>query len=1469
MKVKLTLHRANREPVDLLVTCDVGTTVGGLANYLAAADPTRQRAGSIGGPGGLTLGLVGTSRQVFDGHMPLSESGIHSGSAVSLVRESERFADAGKAAAATLAVVAGPDAGREFPLHSGTNVVGRERGCEVRLADPLASRRHARVNVSDVVEIVDLGSANGVLMGNAPVPRALLTPGDQVTVGDTTFTVRLNAGARPEQAAHAVAATAFIRSPRVEPVFGGEKFEVPDLPERPGHQRFPLIALLAPIIMGAGMWLITQNLMSIAFIALSPLMMIGSFAEQRWAGRAAYKKALQEFWGDVSSIVTDAEAMAGQEVAARLREHPSTGDVLAAARDLSPLLWCRRPGEAGHGEVRFGLGEQPSRSLIVLPDGKRAPRDVFGELKQKVAHLATVNGVPVVGAPLSVGALGVAGPRSAALGVARALVAQLATLHSPAELVITSVGSGRAAREWDWLKWLPHTSSPHSPISVNHLASASAPVGQLLSELEAVVAERGGENAGQDSPPATPTILVIIEGDAPAEFGRLVSIAESGWRYGVVVLWVSPAVTQLPAACQTFVAVDGSGNSRVGYVRSGDLVSPVVVDPLDADTALALARRLAPITDIGAPVDDASDLPRSVAFLELAGRGLATDAEAVLERWGENQSILSGPRAPRDASGALRPVRKAGTLRAVVGQSAGGAHALDLRTDGPHALVGGTTGSGKSELLQAWILAMAASHSPERLTFLLVDYKGGAAFAECADLPHTVGLVTDLNTHLVRRALTSLSAELRYRERVLERHEAKDLVSLEKKGVLGAPPSLVIVVDEFAALVSEVPEFVEGMVNVAQRGRSLGLHLILATQRPAGVIKDNLRANTNLRLALRVADEDDSRDVLGSPEAAFFDPNLPGRAVSKTGPGRLVPFQTAYAGARTGVTAPPPQIDVAELSFGSHLVWELEEADRAVDGDPVAQDIIRVVSSIRAAQEVAELPTPRKPWLPELRKHYNLADRVQVPNERRDDALVFGLLDEPEAQAQLPVAFYPDREGNLAVYGAGGSGKSTLLRSLAVAAGMTVHGGPCHVYGLDFSSRGLAMLEDLPHVGSIVSGQDHERVARLLRWLRGLIDERALRYSKVDAATITAYRAIATVPDEPRILLLVDGIPAFRSAYEAGDRVKWFDTFLSIAADGRPVGVHVVITSDQRAGVPPALASAIQRRIVLRMASADDYGMLDVPSDILSSDSPQGRGIYDGREVQVAVLGEASDAQGQAINLRRFAGSMVRAGVRPAPAVLSLAEKVNLADLPVVPGRLVIGIDSELLSPFVTDGQGTFTIVGPPGSGRTTAMITLAQAVRRGRPDARLILLTDRRSELVPALAWAETAIGIDEVADWARGYAASPPSGPVALFVESAGELAGSMADMDLESAVKAVLRNSGVVVSEAESGSIPSPMGLWGALRVSRRGVALQPDQGDGSTWFKTTFPRVTRADFIEGRGYVADKGRAHLVQMALPQR
>ena len=477
---------------------------------------------------------------------------------------------------------------------------------------------------------------------------------------------------------------------------------------------------------------------------------------------------------------------------------------------------------------------------------------------------------------------------------------------------------------------------------------------------------------------------------------------------------------------------------------------------------------------------------------------------------------------------------------------------------------------------------MAAAHSPQRVTFLLVDYKGGSAFRDCVHLPHTVGLVTDLSPHLVRRALVSLAAELTYREHLFDQKKVKDLRELEQAGDPDTPPSLVIVVDEFAALVREVPDFVDGVVNVAQRGRSLGLHLVLATQRPAGVIKDNLRANTNLRLALRMADESDSLDVLDSPEAAHIDTALPGRAVSKTGPGRLVPFQSAYVGGWTTSGHRRPDVSVEELVIGAGRNWPAPEpAAATAQAGYGPTDIVRITGTIRRASSLAQLAPPRRPWLDELAAVYDLA---RLPTRRRDDELVFGVVDEPANQRQVTAAFYPDRDGNLAIYGTGGAGKSTVLRSFAIAAALTVRGGPCQVYGLDFGSRGLEMLAELPHVGSIIPGDEHDRVRRLLRTLTATADDRARRYAAVRAGTITEYRRIAGLPHEPRILLLLDGFSAFRQQYEALDGGKWFDALTALAADGRPLGIHVILTADRLAALPARLSSLIQRRLTLRLA---------------------------------------------------------------------------------------------------------------------------------------------------------------------------------------------------------------------------------------------------------------------------------------------
>ncbi len=1459
---------------------DSSTTIGDLATYLVRADP---HAAELSGPsaGNLTLTLVDQGNSALDPRSTVPECNLRSGVRVAVTRRSETFVDAGRAVAVA-SIVAGPDSGKEFPLSCGTAYIGRGHDCEIQLSDSSVSRRHARLVVAgppDLPEVVDLGSANGLSIDGAEVPRAVLAAGDRVRLGDTEVEVRLLVGDCDSPGGDSPYA-AFSRSPRIAPLFEGREFELPELPERPKPSRMPWLAMMFPVFMGVGLFAFTRSPYSLMFVLMSPMMMLGNHVEQTRGGKKEFESAMRDFRVDLEILAAEIRESLQVEADRRGHENPSSASCMEACRQLSPLLWARRRDMSGFLQLRLGTGTLPSRSSIRMPSVGRSTTEAWLEVATSIEGLSSVPAVPIVVDPLATGAMGLSGLRSAALPVARSLVLQAVLLHSPADLIVAAFASSASAPDWDWLKWVPHTTSPHSPIAANHLASAAPSCSALLSELEDLVTLP--PEATQDRGRERPRVLILVENDAPVERSRLVQLAERGWQHGICVVWLAPSTVLLPAACRVFVEV-GAGEGEVGYVKEGRLVTPVTVDVVGLDQTLAAARALAPVEDSGAPVDDASDLPRTVSLLTLTGTELAGSPDAVIERWGESRSILTGPFAPET------PSRRPGNLRAIVGQSAQGTFSLDLRADGPHALVGGTTGAGKSELLQAWILGMAAAHSPQRVTFLLVDYKGGSAFRDCVDLPHTVGLVTDLSPHLVRRALASLSAEVRYREHLLAKYQAKDLVELERRGEVDAPPSLVIVVDEFAALVQEVPGFVEGVVNVAQRGRSLGLHLILATQRPAGVIKDNLRANTNLRLALRVADENDSSDVIGSTMAARFDPALPGRAVSKSGPRGLTPFQAGYAGGWTSDTPSPPEIRVETLHFGLGSVWEppLTQADLELDAaDLGPTDIQRLVATISVAATTAGLSKPRAPWLPELHPTYDLE---RLPAAGREGHLVFGVADDPDHQAQPVVAFNPDHEGNLAVFGASGSGKSTLLRTIALAAGFSGRagragrgehggrggrGGPSHVYGLDFGNHALSMLESLPYVGSIVPGADHERVTRLLTFLRETVDERATRYTRASAATITDYRRIARAPDEPRIIVLVDGLTAFRQAYETGGRIRWLDLFTSLAAAGRPVGVHFVISVDQRTGMPSSLASAVQRRVVLRMAHPDDYSFLGVAGDVLGMGSPPGRGLFNGAEIQCAVLGGAAEVAIQSRALSAFAEAERSAGTDQAAPIGALTERVVMDVLPRhIDGRPVLGVGSTSLSPLAFEPRGSFVVTGPSGSGRTTSLASLARSLHRWNSAMTLYFFTPKRSSELAALTeWTEVAAGLDAVVALStrlqNALHASGHEGPMAVVIERVDDLAGTAAELSLSGLVKSCIDNQHLVAAEGEVMFFSSSFGLAALLKTSRSGLVLQPEGVEGQTVFRSSFPALSRTDLPQGRGFLVERGRPELLQVALPE-
>ena len=1497
MRLKLTLVRPSGSSSDIVVTTDAAANISDIAATIARLDPSSESTAVGAAPLNLTLraSLPGLTESLIlppDGSV--GEAWIGSGAHVVLIDAGVYYepSETGKAPTiATLRVRSGPDEGREFALVGGTSVLGRDATCDIVLSDKLVSKRHVRFEVGDAVEVVDLGSANGVVIDGGMSGRVRIENTETMLIGETEVVITVVAGAGQAGYTPKAGPIFFNRSPRVEKRYNGEIFAAPEAPAEKEDQGFPFLALIAPVIMGIGLYVVTQRVSSLLFVMMSPLMLIGNFLTTRSRAKRKLKKLLARFDERLESLVAQLSIEKVQEREIRLKESPSTDETFGEAMRRGPMLWTRRPEHWSFLNVRLGMGSMPSRNTI--DGGKRG--EILPELQARLDEVIEahrmIDGVPLIDNLYDSGALGIAGSPTAAGGSLNSVLVQLTALHSPAELVIAALVTPQWSKQLEWLKWMPHTSSPQSPITGSHLVDGAASGTALLSNIEELVATRlkearnkairrgameqekaalergaevGSETTDSGTKSALPAVVLLISDDGAVDRSRLVQLVESAADAGVFPIWIAADVSALPAACRTYLEIGDDGQAAaVGFVRLGETITDVQTELIDTETALAYARRMAPIIDAGALEADSSDLPRSVSIVALLGHDLVESGAAVIDRWRQNASIHD--RTP----GAPLKARRAGKLRAIVGSAGADVMHLDLRSQGPHALVGGTTGAGKSEFLQAWVLGMAAEYSSDRVTFLFVDYKGGSAFADCVSLPHCVGLVTDLSPHLVRRALTSLRAELRHREHLLNRKKAKDLLELEKRGDPDSPPALVLVIDEFAALATEVPEFVDGVVDIAQRGRSLGIHLIMATQRPAGVIKDNLRANTPLRIALRMADESDSSDVIGTKDAAHFDPGIPGRGIAKTGPGRLAPFQSAYAGGWTSREPERPGISVADLRFGGEAPWEEPKStvvEEVLDLGPTDQQ--RLVSRIIGASELASIPAPRRPWLDEMAAAYDLSKLRQ----RSDSELLIGVSDIPRLQEQRSVYFYPDVDGHLVIYGTGGAGKSTALRTLACAAAITPRGGPVQVYGLDFGAGSLRMLSALPHVGSIIGGDDTERIVRLFRTLKGILEDRGLRFAEANASSVTEYRALTGKVTEPRILLLIDGFPTFRTDWEATTgRSLWYEVFKDILSDGRQLGIHVAFTADRPGAVPSSVSSSVQRRIILRLSDEAGYSILDAPGDILTAKSTPGRAIVDNLETQVAVLGGSSSVSEQATAIKQLARAMRQAGVIQTPEIGAMPKEYPASDLPDSHnGSPVLGIADNTLGAIEFEPVGLFLLAGPPGSGRSNALTVLQRSLLRFDPATRVYYIGNARSPVAALSGWTACATTVEEAVVLAKDLAAAvtdpDTEGRIAIFVESIGDFLQSPADAPLVQLIKDVKRSDHLLVADGETAGWTSSWPLMAEIKSARRGLLLQPDTMEGDLILKTSLPRLGRAEFPAGRGMFISRGKFSRVQLPL---
>ena len=1261
-------------------------------------------------------------------------------------------------------------------LHS---VLGPNAGCVWQLGPgrySVGETPGAALRIEGVEGTIDVLRTGEVLWNDESFPAGTLRVG----------THRLRIARRPNDSTpHPPGPRSFFnRPPRHLETITRRPIPVPRRERITGKpRRISAIMLILPVLTGVGLAVFLGRMMFLAFALMGPVMMIGNAIDDRRRRKKETREAEAQFVLHLESFEQDLGRRASQVAIDAYHANPSVSELLHSASLRSQRIWERRQTHPDHLRAVVGYG-----AAEWAPDLAGAV-DAEPEVGDVVARLGVLPDGPVLTSFDPTRVLGIAGPRASGQALAADVLCQLAVTHGPVDVRVAVVTD--EARAWDWAKWLPHTLS-NQLSDIRLLATTEAEISALLTSLRNASESEGGP-------------VVVLAVDHPTlddDQTRIIRECLAGvGKLSAGIVLVDKA-ERLPSACTEVVEL---ANRRFRRPYAGLVVEDFDAVGIAPHIACQLARSLASLDDPEATVAGAG-LPELARLLDLLDMRKPS-AELIEARW------MAGGRAPK--------------IKTPVGASETGVYSIDLVKDGPHGLMAGTTGSGKSEFLRTLVAGLAANVSPDYLTFVLVDYKGGAAFDACADLPHVVGLVTDLDEHLGQRALTSLEAELHHREARLRDAGATDIDDYWALAGQAPLPRLAVVVDEFATLAKELPDFMDALVDIAQRGRSLGVHMLLATQRPSGVIKDSIRANTNLRISLRVQTQADSNDVLNSNEAAALPRTKPGRGYARLGPGELVPFQTALSTVTGGNAG--PSIRVTPFVFG--MAQPTPPARSTGDRGPT--DLDRLVAAIKEASHARGTAAPRRPWTEPLRTDLSLD---QLPQALEPGTGCIGLVDQPHRQRQTAWSWAPHDDGNLLLIGTPGWGPTDGLLAAATSLASTNDPDQVHIYAIDHGPGRLAGLEVLPHVGSVIPADDIDRQKRLLRHLRGLIDSR--RQTPGGATTI----------------LLLDGLAGFKSEFEDPELMPFRDMLQEIAANGPQQGVFLAATGDQNRAVPSALAGVLGTRLVFSLADRLEYGMLGVKGG--PPELPRRRAIdpVTQEHVQIALVDQ---------QMLDDVGASASLAARTPEPILSLATEVPITHI-VDAGsisddlwELPIGIaDATLTAATVRLHPGDhLMIAGPNRSGRTTTLVAIASIARKLAPEMKILAVCPRSSDLRLHPAVDTVVKRVDDLGQL------EPAGAQTLVLVDDAEEVDGGVLSEIVEKRIEGI-----TVIAAGRTDALRGAHRHWTrAVRAGRRGLILEPfDSGDGDV-LGIRLPRTARPFQTPDRGYLVDGGSVSLVQVA----
>jgi S-DNA-T family DNA segregation ATPase FtsK/SpoIIIE len=1254
--------------------------------------------------------------------------------------------------------------------------------------------------------------------------------------------------------------TTFNRMPRIqEPLPQGE-VKVPGPPTISPLPKFSLFQLLIPL---AGVFVMVgvyggvqgNFLLAVPMAAMSGLSVVGSIVG-RLTQRKNHQKKIEEdeaaYAAALNQKRVELEQLRQEQQRIRTGMDPDLATLLARARNRDPRLWERRPEDADFLSVRLGIGDLPSTVRVSAPHPDM-PDPRLEEAHALETEYATVPQVPVT-TSIRTGPLGVAGPLPDRTGVVRALICNLAVHHSPDEVHLLAIFSPNRITEWQWLKWLPHTYALSDEAGRHYLANDSVSAEDVLKGLLEELHRRQNQlYAAQhgERTPVWPWLVLVVEDYALVRNDPAIHLLLSpeGRQLNATAVFMVDQAPHVPMGCSA--VVESQANGQLRYSIAGAAGETCSCWPEYADTALSeqLVRSLAPVEVYTLQSDSA--MPSNVRLLDMM-------SIKDIDRWDVARNWQR--RSPGQY------------LTVPIGERRGNQPmVLDLNHTGhgPHGLIAGTTGSGKSELVQTLVVALALTHHPYDVGFVLVDFKGGGTFSDLVRLPHTLGMVTDLSGNLTERALVALEAEMDRRKRLFNDAGVNDITPYQDlywQGKVKEPlPRLVVIIDEFAELVNDYPDFMDGLIGIARVGRSLGVHLILATQSPAGVVKQQIWANAKFRICLRVESRQESQEMLHRPEAANL-PRVPGRGYLQVGNNDVFElFQVARVAGRYRtigdtdmlVREHEQRVVISEISpLGQRT--ELFDSRKAQKQQKRAQtswptDIDMVVARLADVAEeidIEKLPSPWPDPLPDhvalpsllLREQYagwdgagwvfdRTARTPQIPpvhfcracgeplrvgakfcgacgtplqnrcrqcgsrlrpgarfcnscgstvaavpspaatspppprsptlSNRPWLGALLGLIDDPAHQRQFPLLLeLGQQDAQLIAVGAPASGKEMWARTLITSLASTHTPDELHFYLLEFGGQALKVFENLPHVGGVFTPLDDERVRRLLLRLLDSLDERKGLCNRAGVDGLIRLRELQPGTAPPAIVVLVTGFMEFRTMFQ-NEMLQ----LMRLIREGGPYGIHIVLVGDRAGDIPTAISSVVARRVVLRLADADEYSIVLGTRLRVSKDQkvPPGRGWY-GRpplEFQTASPGHEGDENAQVAELQQIVDRMNRAWQGPRPEPVDILQAVIplrqvLSRVPAPPPRpqqpqlaVPIGLDGVRLRPVLVDlveGGPDFVVSSTPQGGKTTLLLAwaLALAEFNSPQQVQFVLLAGRRNSL-------QSLEGLPHILDYCR----------------------------------------------------------------------------------------------------------------------